>query len=152
MLETDSARPSRLRRERPRQTLSCEMMANFFEKYYWVYVLESLKNGKKYTGYTKDLPSRFEAHQNGEVQATKNRRPFKLIYFEGCLNQKDALKREKYLIAEILDVAEKVGQEIYRKVWELMNCLPMFKDCQTGDLSNAEWLADRVVNIPSSVI
>jgi dTDP-4-amino-4,6-dideoxygalactose transaminase len=39
-----------------------------------------------------------------------------------------------------------------RPVWELMNRLPMFKDCQTGDLTNAEWLADRLVNIPSSVI
>ena len=39
-----------------------------------------------------------------------------------------------------------------RPVWELMNRLPMFNDCQTGDLSNAEWLDDRVVNIPSSVI
>jgi putative endonuclease len=73
------------------------MMTNFFEEYYWVYVLLSLKDNKKYTGYTKNLPSRFEAHQNGEVQSTKNRRPFILIYFEGCLSQKDALKREKYL-------------------------------------------------------
>ncbi len=39
-----------------------------------------------------------------------------------------------------------------RPVWGLMNRLPMFKDCQTGDLSNAEWLAERVVNIPSSAI
>ena len=73
------------------------MMSNFYEEYYWVYVLLSLKDNKKYTGYTKDLPSRFEAHQNGEVQSTKNRRPFKLIYFEACLNQQDATHREKYL-------------------------------------------------------
>jgi len=39
-----------------------------------------------------------------------------------------------------------------RPVWELMNRLPMFQTCQKGDLSNAEWLADRLVNIPSSVI
>lgn len=39
-----------------------------------------------------------------------------------------------------------------RPIWELMNRLPMFKHCQCGDLSNAEWLADRVVNIPSSVM
>ncbi len=39
-----------------------------------------------------------------------------------------------------------------RPVWELMNRLNMYKDCQTGDLSNSEWLADRIVNIPSSVI
>jgi predicted GIY-YIG superfamily endonuclease len=30
-------------------------------------------------------------------ESTKDRRPFKLIYFEGCLNQQDATKREKYL-------------------------------------------------------
>ena len=72
-------------------------MANFFEDFYWVYVLRSLKDGKNYTGYSKNLPSRFEAHQKGEVQSTKHRRPFELIYFEGCLNQQDATKREKYL-------------------------------------------------------
>jgi len=33
-----------------------------------------------------------------------------------------------------------------------MNKLEMFKNCECGDLSNAEWLEDRVVNIPSSVI
>ncbi len=38
-----------------------------------------------------------------------------------------------------------------RPIWKLMNKLPMFKDCPKGDLSNAEWLEDRVVNIPSSV-
>jgi perosamine synthetase len=37
-----------------------------------------------------------------------------------------------------------------RPIWELMNRLPMFKDCQTDGLQNSIWLADRVVNIPSS--
>jgi dTDP-4-amino-4,6-dideoxygalactose transaminase len=39
-----------------------------------------------------------------------------------------------------------------RPVWELMNRLPMFKNSPIGDLTNSEWLADRLVNIPSSVI
>ena len=39
-----------------------------------------------------------------------------------------------------------------RPAWELMNRLEMFKDCQTGNIENAEWLADRLVNIPSGVI
>jgi perosamine synthetase len=39
-----------------------------------------------------------------------------------------------------------------RPTWTLMSKLSMFKGCQKGDLSNAEWLEDRVVNIPSSVI
>jgi aminotransferase in exopolysaccharide biosynthesis len=39
-----------------------------------------------------------------------------------------------------------------RPIWRLMNKLEMFKDCQTGDISNAEWLEDRVVNLPSSFV
>jgi perosamine synthetase len=39
-----------------------------------------------------------------------------------------------------------------RPIWTLMNKLPMFKYAQCSDLTNSEWLEDRVVNIPSSVI
>ena len=39
-----------------------------------------------------------------------------------------------------------------RPIWELLNRLKMFNDCQTDSLTNSQWLADRVVNIPSSVI
>ena len=39
-----------------------------------------------------------------------------------------------------------------RPIWQLMNKLEMFKDCPQGDLTNSEWLEDRVVNIPSSVV
>lgn len=38
-----------------------------------------------------------------------------------------------------------------RPVWELMNRLEMFKYCESDGLKNTEWLADRIVNIPSSV-
>ena len=39
-----------------------------------------------------------------------------------------------------------------RPIWTLMNKLPMFEHAQCGDLTNSEWLEERVVNIPSSVI
>ncbi len=39
-----------------------------------------------------------------------------------------------------------------RPIWKLMNSLSMFKNAQTGNLENAEWFEERVVNIPSSVI
>jgi len=39
-----------------------------------------------------------------------------------------------------------------RPIWKLMNKLPMFNNAQCGDLTNSEWLEDRVVNIPSSAI
>jgi len=35
---------------------------------------------------------------------------------------------------------------------ELMNRLPMFQNAQYGDLSNAEWIADRLVNIPGRML
>lgn len=38
-----------------------------------------------------------------------------------------------------------------RPVWNLLNTLPMFKDCFAMPQNNAQWLADRLVNIPSSV-
>jgi len=38
-----------------------------------------------------------------------------------------------------------------RPVWKLLNQLEMYKDCQTDALENAQWLEDRVVNVPSSV-
>jgi len=64
---------------------------------YYVYVLKSIKDKQNYVGYTKNLKFRFEQHQNGLVDSTKNRRPLKLIYYEACISQKDAIRREKYL-------------------------------------------------------
>lgn len=64
---------------------------------YYVYVLQSKKDKQKYVGYTKNLKLRFELQRKGKVEATKNRRPLELIYYEACLNQQDATHREKYL-------------------------------------------------------
>jgi putative endonuclease len=63
---------------------------------YYTYVMQSSKDSKFYVGFTKDLKLRFEQHNNGKVEATKNRRPLKLIYYEACLNKDDATRREKY--------------------------------------------------------
>ena len=64
---------------------------------FYTYVLYSEKDGKFYTGFTKDLKLRIEQHNKGHVEATKERRPLKLIYYEACLNRNDATRREKYL-------------------------------------------------------
>jgi putative endonuclease len=65
--------------------------------YHYVYVLKSQKDGKFYVGYTKNIQKRLEEHNSGQVRSTKERRPMKLIYWEGCINQQDATRREKYL-------------------------------------------------------
>ena len=64
---------------------------------YYTYVLLSSKDGRFYTGFTKDLKLRFEQHSKGEVESTRDRGPFELVYYEACLDQSDAVKREKYL-------------------------------------------------------
>ena len=65
-------------------------------KMYYTYVLRSLKDGKMYTGYTKDLKLRFEQHEKGQVESTRRRKPLEIIYYEACKSQDDALRREKY--------------------------------------------------------
>lgn len=65
--------------------------------YYYIYVLRSIKDNRFYTGYSSNLKKRIQQHQKGLVQSTKHRLPVELIYFEGCNNQQDATKREKYL-------------------------------------------------------
>ena len=64
---------------------------------YYTYVLQSEKDGNFYVGCTEDLKQRFEQHQKGLVDSTRERRPLKLIYYEACTNSKDATNREKHL-------------------------------------------------------
>jgi len=64
---------------------------------YYVYVLRSIKNERWYTGYTSDLRKRFAQHQRGESSYTKKHVPYELIYYEACINEGDAMAREKYL-------------------------------------------------------
>ncbi len=63
---------------------------------YYIYILESIKDKRLYSGYTNDLKRRFQEHNDGKVDSTKNRLPLKLIYYEAYLEQEDATKREKF--------------------------------------------------------
>lgn len=63
---------------------------------YYTYVLLLDKNRTMYFGYTSNLTQRFEQHQKGLVKSTKSKLPAKLIYYEVCRDQADALQRERY--------------------------------------------------------
>src|SRR4051812_46031031 len=65
--------------------------------FFYVYILQSLSDGKNYIGYTDNLRRRIKEHELGHNFSTKFRSPFKLIYFEGCLSELDAKRRENYL-------------------------------------------------------
>jgi putative endonuclease len=74
-----------------------EIILNSAIEFYYIYVLRSEKDHKNYIGSTKNLKLRLAQHCNGKVQSTKSRLPMSLIYFEACLDEYDAVKREKYL-------------------------------------------------------
>jgi len=64
---------------------------------WYVYLLTSKKNGKWYIGSTHDLQKRILRHNAGQNKSTKSGVPWKLIYCEISLNQRDIRAREKYL-------------------------------------------------------
>lgn len=64
--------------------------------FHYVYFLNN-SNGDSYIGCTNNLTSRLERHNKGYVEATKNKRPWKLITYFAFNNEKVAFKFEKYL-------------------------------------------------------
>ncbi len=68
---------------------------------FYVYSLESKETGRLYFGYTNDLKRRLQEHNNGLNISTKPYRPWKIIYYEACLLESDARRREKYLKTSI---------------------------------------------------
>jgi len=95
----------------------------------------------------RNLASVYERFFNAtDFNFVKESKDTRSNYWLNCILFKEKSERDEFL---------KFTNEngiMTRPAWLLMNKLPMFKDCQTGDLSNSEWLGDRVVNIPSSVI
>lgn len=65
-------------------------------------------------------------------------------YWLNCVVLQDLDARNAFL------EATNSSKVMTRPIWRLMNKLPMYEHCQCGDLTNSEWLEDRVVNIPSS--
>ena len=65
-------------------------------KFYYTYVLRSLKDDKLYIGKSDDLKKRKIGHDKGLVLSTKYRRPLELVYYEACLDKHKSIKREKY--------------------------------------------------------
>ena len=64
---------------------------------YYVYLLQSLKNGNLYIGCTSDLKKRILEHNQNQSYHTKKYAPWRIIYFEGYISKNDAYNREKKL-------------------------------------------------------
>ncbi len=64
---------------------------------FYVYCLESKETGKLYFGYTNDLKRRVQEHNKGLNASTRPYVPWVIIYYEACILESDAKRREKYL-------------------------------------------------------
>ncbi|MEI6296377.1 MAG: GIY-YIG nuclease family protein [bacterium] len=64
---------------------------------FYNYVLESEEGENLYIGYTENLKRRLIEHNQGLNLSTKRYRPWKIIYYEACISEKDARRRERYL-------------------------------------------------------
>ncbi|MBU0612430.1 GIY-YIG nuclease family protein [Patescibacteria group bacterium] len=65
---------------------------------YTVYINKSLKNGKKYVGYTsKSATERLVEHNRGCNKWARENKPFILIYSESHQTKEGAMAREKFL-------------------------------------------------------
>jgi putative endonuclease len=64
---------------------------------FYTYFLQSEICEETYIGYTSDLKNRVKEHNQGLTPSTRRYKPWKLVYYEACVNEKDAKRREGYL-------------------------------------------------------
>ena len=64
---------------------------------YFVYILQSLKDGSYYTGSTEDVEKRLDEHNSGISRYSSTKRPFKLVWYCTFPDKLKALAFEKYL-------------------------------------------------------
>lgn len=64
---------------------------------YYVYILQSEKDKSLYIGFSPNLKNRIIKHNKKQVVSTKDKVPWRLIYYEAYLERKDATGREAFL-------------------------------------------------------
>jgi predicted GIY-YIG superfamily endonuclease len=64
---------------------------------YYVYLLESVNERRRYIGQTDDLPRRLREHNQGLSPYTAKYRPWNLVSYHAFAGKKQALDFERYL-------------------------------------------------------
>ena len=73
------------------------MILGFFilgEDMFFVYIIQSLRTGRYYIGYTQNVEERLRQHNQGITKPIRNRGPFKVVYQELFDSESAAKKRE----------------------------------------------------------
>jgi len=98
-----------------------------------------LKNKRKTAIAYQDFFSEKDFHFVNEPENSKSN------YWLNTIILKDQIQRDLFL-----EYTNSMGIGT-RPAWTLMHKLAIFESCQSGSLNNAEWLGERIVNIPSGV-
>jgi putative endonuclease len=61
---------------------------------YYTYILQSIKNERLYIGQTANVEKRLSLHNSNQVLSTKNKGPWKLIYYKEFFNRSECMKLE----------------------------------------------------------
>ena len=94
----------------------------------------------------RELAKKYEDFFEGEDAKFRTELPeTKANYWLMCVELENRNERDLFL-KETND-----AKVMTRPIWELMFRLPMYQDCFKDEQVNAKFLADRIVNIPSSV-
>ena len=95
----------------------------------------------------RELANRYEAFfSDKNVDFISEPNNSRSNYWLNSIILKDRETRDSFL-----DYSNSKGV-MTRPIWKLMNKIEMYKNAQTSNLENSEWLEDRVVNISSSVL
>lgn len=95
----------------------------------------------------RQLASRYASFFEGsDIQFVSEPKECRSNYWLNAIICQDRTQRDSLLSAT------NDNGVMTRPIWALMSTLPMYASCPKGDLGNSEWLADRVVNLPSSVL
>ena len=105
-----------------------------------------MENLPMFLANKRTLASEYQTFfESMDVEFVKERSGTTANFWLNCIVLKDREERDRFLKFTN-------GQGVMtRPIWTLMNKLPMYSQCQCSSLRTAQWLEDRVVNIPSSV-
>ena len=110
-------------------------------------LVAQLENLDNFISSKRKLANKYKAFFNSaDYVFVKELMESKSNYWLHSILLKNKQQRDSFL------EATNTAGVMTRPIWTLMSKLPMFINCQKSDLTNAEWLEDRAVNIPSSVI
>jgi putative endonuclease len=71
----------------------------------FLYILESLKNGRYYIGSTNDLVRRILEHNSGKTKSLRSIRPLKIVFqkeFENITDAKNAERKLKKMKSRVI--------------------------------------------------